>query len=137
MRGIPIENDFTEDFISALIIKHRGRISRVADEMGVDRHCLYDYVDIHNLHDIVKKARYYKKEERNDDGETFLEYLMDQYLENPAIAFKTATYFLDTHGKDRGYGKTSNELPTELADQQLNDVKEQAKDYYEAKRKAT
>jgi len=137
MQGRSLELDFTEEHIKELIIKHRGRISWMADEMGVARNCLYDYIDIHDLHGLMKKARFYRKEERNDTAEKVLEALIDLVETDPSLAFKSATYILEAHGKDRGYGKASNELPTELADKQLDDVKAQAKDYYETKSKTT
>lgn len=138
MQGRSLELDFTEDYIKELIIKHRGRISWMADEMGVDRKCLYDYIDIHNLQDIVKRARFYRKEERNDTAEKVLEMLIELVETDPAQAFKSATYLLEAHAKDRGYGKTVDDSEAKKFDNHEKEVNNKLpQDEYESEPETT
>lgn len=132
MQGRSLELDFTEDYIKELIVKHRGRLSWMADEMGVHRKCLYDYVDIHNLHELVKRARFYKKEERNDTAEQVLEKLIELVDTDPNLAFKSATYILEAHAKDRGYGKVVDDSEAKQLDKELQQTdKELPQDDYQ------
>ena len=101
--------------ITELIFETRGKLSQVAKRLGCSSGPLYSLVrESPEVEKLLEEARRIAREDRIDDCETYAETIAERYEEDTTNALKAAIYFLNTHGKDRGYGKDIVNVNEEL-----------------------
>jgi len=82
-----------------------GNVMQTADLIGVDPGTIYDILAKEpEIKKILYQARAGKYIRRCDNSEHVMDKLHMMVDTRPGYAFQAAKYYLDTHGKDRGYG---------------------------------
>ena len=104
-----------EENIIALFYETRGKVSHVAAKLGCASSALYNLINEDpNMAAELQKAREMARDDRIDDCETYAETIAERYEDDASNGLKAAIYFMNTHGKHRGYGKDVVDVGEEL-----------------------
>lgn len=96
-----------------------GVVKDIATHFGlVANWPIYDYLQIHpDAQEALDTARRYVVEERMDERETGIKTIAERIEEDPGPALKACMWYLEKHGKRRGYSAgTTNEFADKLAE---------------------
>ncbi len=97
------------------IEKHNGVIMRIAKEFGVDRSTIHTkFREDVDFQQALSKARKEYVEVLLDKSESALEMALDRCEEDMNNALKSAFYYLNNLGRDRGYSPpTQTAIPVD------------------------
>lgn len=96
--------------VIAAIKKFNGNVRAASESLNVYHPTFYKFIaDNPEIEDILIEARKGFVIQRQDAAEFVLDYMINQKSTLPRLAYDTAKYILETHGKKRGYSKSKEE----------------------------
>jgi len=116
----------TEAEITAAIIKCKGRLTNACRELGICYETIRKHTD--NKPHLVKLIADLRKdytESMTDKAEDCLSDAMDNRKADMTNALKASMFFLNNHGRNRGYNPPviNQQGDIKITPQQLNEVK--------------
>ncbi len=104
-----VKSKLTKSDFADAITKYKGMVVKAAKSLNLSRSYFHEKITEYGLRDLLNEVREDYAENMVDLSEEFNEWALQNKIEMPAIAQRSAFYILDNLGKKYGYNVTDRQ----------------------------